>query len=88
MAGLKEKAKARNKTKSSSNGSLAAKAKSRTPAVKMQRVEDIKKEQGIPPAPATAEAAPMNLSPPVPPALAYIRKFATIPGLRKERQGE
>lgn len=87
MADLKSKAKA--KTKSKSSGSLAKKAKSRpstSSSVKAESVEDIEREEGLGPQPMIKDSTNNTMSPPLPPALSYIRKLATIPSLRKSSQ--
>lgn len=71
---LKDKAKARstaNRTSSSTKRS--------TPSVGIQRPTDTVEEGAEPILPGGA----FNQPPPLPPALSFIRKFATIPSLRK-----
>jgi len=86
MAELKNKAKARANKKS--NGSLANKAKSRASNAKAQTVDEIQREEGLGSAPMPITSQPINSpGPPLPPALLWLRKVATIPALRR-RAGE
>lgn len=80
---LKERAKG---NAEKSVGKLASKAKSRS-NLEAKTQEEIEREGQMPAAPGMAESMPFNSAPPLPPALAYIRKFASIPSLRKEGQG-
>jgi len=84
MAQLKEKAKARAKSKS---GKLANKAKARSSKsnAKAQTTDEIEREEGVGNVAApitTPNVIPQR--PPLPPALAWLRKRATYPALRQQ----
>lgn len=81
---LKEKAKANS---NSSSSKLASKAKSKSPAMQAQTQDELERENQLGPAPFVSEPQPFNQAPPLPPALVYLRKLATIPALRKGQQG-
>ncbi len=74
MATLKDKAKSR------SNTAAKKTASSNRGSSKEGMVVDNSPTQ---PAPPIVSQGAFDAPPPLPPALAYIRKFATIPSLRK-----
>lgn len=86
MAKLKEKAKARVEKKN--GGNLAGKAKARSQSdVKARTVDEIEREEelGTIATPITTPSI-VPRRPPLPPALAWLRKRATIPALRQGGQ--
>jgi hypothetical protein len=87
MAQLKEKAKARADKKNS--GKLASKAKSRPKSnAKAQTIDEIEREEGVGGATAPVTSGSyVPQRPPLPPALTWLRKRATIPALRQGGQG-
>ncbi len=88
MANEKLKAKAQARSKSNGSSSrLATKAKSRAPAAKAETVEEIERDEGMGPQVQLAEPGVYDRPPPLPPALLWLRKRATIPALRGGGQG-
>lgn len=85
MAKLKEKASNRSSPKKS-GGKLAKKAKSRDSTMKAQTQEEIERENRVGSTPVMTDPQPFNTPPPIPPSLLYLRKMATIPGLRRGTQ--
>ena len=77
MANLKTKAK-----KTSAKGQLAKMAEERGLTPKMEVKEDPAMHNTMPTMPSV-----FNQAPPPPPALQYLRYFATVPSLRKATNG-
>jgi hypothetical protein len=88
MASLKDKAKAKSK-QSNSKSKLAtkAKAKSSTPQMRARTVDEVEREEGLGSTPVMHSPTSIYSSSPLPPALAYLRKLATIPALREKEEG-
>lgn len=77
---LGQKAKAQAKKQRSKT----TKKRSTKPTTQAQTVEEIEREQALPPTPTPVDATQLSQSPPLPPPLQYIRKLATIPALRRQ----